>query len=77
MHLYRGSPCVRSWSRYQTTVETWTVCGMHLNCGDKRERTECTDDPALATCPYCRQLAELPETIAESPEVPLADAVVA
>lgn len=75
MHLYRGSPCVRSWSRYQTTAQAWTLCGMHLNSGDKRERTECTGDPALVTCPYCRRLAELPGTVAELLQVQSASEV--
>ena len=33
VHLFRGAPCVRSWSKYQSTIENWTLCGI-----ERRER---------------------------------------
>jgi hypothetical protein len=28
VHLYRGAPPVRSWSKYQDAVHGWTLCGI-------------------------------------------------
>ena len=55
MHLYRGAPSVRSWSKYQETVEDWTLCGINrrLAEGPNRHRAGCTDDASLVSCHYC------------------------
>jgi hypothetical protein len=58
VHLYRGAPPVRSWSKYQTTVEEWTLCGVHrkLASGPGRRRAGCVEDASLVTCPHCLEL---------------------
>ena len=28
VHLYKGSPCVRVWSKYQETDKQWALCGI-------------------------------------------------
>jgi hypothetical protein len=33
VHLFRGPPGVRSWSKYQATVEGWTLCGINRRVG--------------------------------------------
>jgi hypothetical protein len=57
-HLYRGAPSVRGWSKYQATVEGWTLCGIkRKKAGSGRTSGEqCTEDASLVNCPYCRQL---------------------
>ena len=59
-HLYRGSPAVRSWSKYQETVEGWTLCGINRRIGsaDAGDRAESTEDASLVSCPYCHQLMQ-------------------
>jgi hypothetical protein len=67
MHLYRGAPCVRSWSQHKETVKGWTLCGI------RREKLNpasgATENEALVTCAFCRRLAELPALDARSPQV--------
>ena len=58
MHLFRGSPCVRSWSKYQETDKCWTLCGIQEK---KQPRLNCTEDPLQVSCRFCRDLAELPK----------------
>jgi hypothetical protein len=55
VHLYRGAPGVRNWSRYPQTVTSWTLCGMKA-----RSRTlwRATEDPGLVTCPFCLDLVQ-------------------
>jgi hypothetical protein len=63
IHLYRGAPCVRSWSKYQSTVKQWSLCGVY----DTRSRREgalyATEDPKKVDCPRCAELMH-PETCA-------------
>lgn len=66
VHLYRGAPIVRRWSKYKEIVPTWTLCGARLQItprGGKREQ-EATADETKVTCYHCRDLAglSLPET---------------
>ena len=53
MHLFRGAPSVRGWSKYQQTVMEWTLCGRRRNnrraCVDKT--AEATEDASLVSCP--------------------------
>ena len=59
MHLLRGAPCVRGWSRYQTTVERWTVCGIRRATGEQKDAQDAapvTTDPSVVSCRFCRQL---------------------
>ena len=58
VHLNRGSPSVRGWSHYQTTVATWTLCGIsrRLGSGDCLRRADCTEDALQVNCPYCLEL---------------------
>lgn len=55
MHLYRGAPCVRAWSKYQETVERWTLCGIDRRDSPRsRERAaSATKDASLVDCRYC------------------------
>ena len=59
VHLFRGAPCVRNWSKYQKTVTGWTLCGRRRY----RSREDgnivlppTTEDPARVTCDYCQCL---------------------
>jgi hypothetical protein len=58
VHLFRGAPGVRSWSKYQATVEDWTLCGIdrRLTARPGREAASCVEDPSLVSCPYCLDL---------------------
>lgn len=58
VHLYRGAPAVRSWSKYQQTVKDWTLCGIdrRLASGPSRERSHCVEDASLVTCQHCLEL---------------------
>jgi len=38
MHLYRGAPAVRGWSRYQQTMRDWTLCGISPTASRIRRR---------------------------------------
>jgi len=54
VHLFRGAPPVRSWSKYRSTVAAWTLCGRKTS-----EITEpATENPASVTCKYCLDLME-------------------
>lgn len=55
VHLYRGAPAVRSWSKYQTTIEGWTLCGIKRKSRGKGSTTgrHCVEDASLVSCPYC------------------------
>ena len=62
VHLYRGAPCVRSWSIYKTTVRTWALCGRQ---GQKKQPIEGTEDLSRVTCEFCQDLAGVkPQTLA-------------
>jgi hypothetical protein len=50
VHLYRGAPPARSWSRYQKTIREWSLCGI------QSPASPCVEDAAKLTCRYCRQL---------------------
>lgn len=52
VHLYRGAPAVRSWSKYQTTVKGWTLCGIRQGTG----KAPATEYSAQVNCPYCLKL---------------------
>lgn len=54
IHLFRGAPCVRSWSRHQQTVERWTLCGIERE--SQRSPLNATEDPSLVSCRFCHQL---------------------
>jgi hypothetical protein len=58
MHLYRGAPAVRSWSKYQETVEDWTLCGIRRQ--KRRDGLlhprQCTENAFQVSCPYCLDL---------------------
>jgi hypothetical protein len=54
MHLYRGAPGVRNWSRYKATERSWALCGRR-NSGRQLLATE---DASLVTCPFCCDLMQ-------------------
>jgi hypothetical protein len=58
VHLFRGAPCVRSWSKYQQTVEQWTLCGIQRKSPGKGHGKAggCVAEASRVTCPYCLQL---------------------
>ncbi len=62
MHLYRGAPCVRSWSKYRETNRRWTLCGIEFR--GKEPSGMATEDPLLCDCRFCRDLADLRPKIA-------------
>lgn len=53
VHLFRGSPASRSWSKHQETTRSWSLCGMHWGPNAERSATE---DEKLVTCEFCLQL---------------------
>lgn len=54
VHLYRGAPAVRSWSKYQHTIDDWTLCGIKRKLrGLGRGVTECTEEAGAVSCPFC------------------------
>ena len=53
MHLYRGAPAVGHWSRYQGTIEKWSLCGVY----DAGNLTG-TEDPSAVNCAHCLRLME-------------------
>ena len=55
MHLFRGAPAVRQWSKYRKTVETWTLCGINRR---RRDPAETTEDAHQVTCRYCLDLMQ-------------------
>jgi hypothetical protein len=50
MHLYRGAPVVRSWSRYQETDKGISLCAATLR-KDSKSRSNATEDPTKVSCP--------------------------
>lgn len=56
-HLFRGAPTVRGWSKYQETVNDWTLCGIHLVSGSKDTPT--TEDSERVNCEYCKDLMKV------------------
>ncbi len=50
IHLYRGAPAVRSWSKHQETVTDWTLCGIR---GHKGSPLRATEAASAVTCRYC------------------------
>ena len=57
IHLLRGAPSVRSWSKYQTTDPNWTLCGIRRRGGKGRILcAESTEKAQLVNCPYCHVL---------------------
>lgn len=54
LHLYRGTPAARAWSKHQRIDREWTLCGIQRRGDDQSTATE---DEQTATCQYCRDLA--------------------
>lgn len=54
IHLFRGAPAVRDWSKHQATVQEWTLCGVDRT--DGKSGRPCVEDAAEVTCPYCLDL---------------------
>jgi hypothetical protein len=54
IHLFRGAPPVREWSKYQATVTGWTLCGIARKATSKL--AEATEDPSLVSCTHCLDL---------------------
>jgi hypothetical protein len=62
IHLYCGAPCVRSWSKYQSTGKQWALCVYDTRSG--REGAQyATEDRKKVDCPRCAELMH-PETCA-------------
>jgi hypothetical protein len=53
VHLYRGAPSVRDWSKYQETVHDWTLCGIDRSIPTTNVATEVAGS---VTCPHCLEL---------------------
>lgn len=54
VHLFRGAPCVRSWSKHQATVEGWTLCGIPRK--NPARPVQATEEVSGVSCPYCLDL---------------------
>ena len=54
VHLYRGSACVRGWSKYEKIAPNWTLCGIYRNLGPKSTHVAlCVETNTQVDCPYC------------------------
>lgn len=53
IHLFRGSPPVRSWSKHQETIRGWSLCGIHW---DPKAERAATEEREAVTCEFCLQL---------------------
>ncbi len=62
IHLYRGSPYVRVWSKYQATDPSWSLCGIPRN--RKKHDLGCVEEHSQVSCGYCLQLMGLSEIAA-------------
>jgi hypothetical protein len=51
VHLFRGSPAVRGWSKYSKTDANWSLCGI-------RGVENASDDIGPVTCRFCLKLAD-------------------
>jgi hypothetical protein len=56
IHLYRGSPCVRTWSKYKSTVKLWSLCGIYDEHSGTDRALQATEDPRKVDCPQCARL---------------------
>jgi hypothetical protein len=58
VHLYRGAPPVRSWSRYQTTVKGFTLCGVNRGKPSRqaRDAARCIETDEGVSCSHCLSL---------------------
>ncbi len=56
IHLYRGSPATRSWSKHQQTDTAWSLCGIYWKKNAERRGTE---DASETNCQFCKQLLSL------------------
>jgi hypothetical protein len=58
LHLFRGAPAVRGWSKYQETVYRWTLCGINRKTDQPSvgNAAGATEDRFLVTCRFCLQL---------------------
>jgi hypothetical protein len=65
IHLFRGSPCVRSWSKYQEPDRRWTLCGRRLADADCRAAVA----PGSITCRFCLDLMADAAMIESRPQV--------
>lgn len=55
IHLFRGAPIVRSWSKYQETITDWALCGANRRRGDDYE-VKATENPEEVNCRFCKDL---------------------
>ena len=69
IHLLRGAPPVRSWSKYQTTIEDWTLCGIRRKPSGYGggELAPATEDATEVTCRFCAMLMQTTVPNAEAP----------
>ncbi len=60
VHLARGAPCVRSWSRYQETDPQWSLCGVYrsIRIAGVRTVTDFVAEPSQVLCPFCLDLMQ-------------------
>lgn len=58
VHLYRGAPAVRSWSRHQETVTDWTLCGIKRGSAKSSRGAgpNCTEVASEVSCTFCLSL---------------------
>lgn len=57
IHLFRGAPCVRGWSKYQETVQEWTLCGIpRMPNARVRKPAIASEDPQTVNCSSCLEL---------------------
>ena len=62
IHLLRGAPPVRPWSKYQRTVPEWTLCGIRRFLKRRKipNAPHVTEIASEATCRFCKILTGFP-----------------
>jgi hypothetical protein len=57
IHLSRGASSARSWSKYQKTDGSWTLCGIRrVPNGRTGEPSIASEDHRMVNCIFCLQL---------------------
>ena len=56
VHLVRGAPAVRSWSKYQKPDYDWTLCGILRVFHGRPTKALITENPKDVNCEFCHQL---------------------
>lgn len=70
VHLYRGAPPVRDWSKHKRTVQDWTLCGIQRRPTERGAAFPCVEEASAVTCCHCLSLMRpsVPPQLAGQPK---------